>query len=299
MNENSAGSKNVNEAAFAEFHEAWFSGQRLDPEEFIKNHPECGAGLREKIENFLLVDQGISDARIGGSDEAPEEPDLSRDQVLGDFKILREIGSGGMATVYEAEQISLNRKVALKILPTHLTLSDQSVKKFYREAEAGGRQSHPGIVSIYAVGEQSGRHYIAEELVEGGFTLADKLNELRVSQELPIGYFRVIARLIAKTAEAMEHAHASGVIHTDVKPSNILSSKEGDPKVGFEEYTHPRRARADRLRHPLAAKRYAGKTCCSRDAASLSQQRTGGSISWSRRFHSLALSHERLGNQKR
>ena len=73
--------------------------------------------------------------------------------------------------VYEAEQISLNRRVALKVLPSHLSFSKEAVLKFQREAEAGGRQSHPGIVSIYAVGEHQGVHYIAQELVEGNYTL--------------------------------------------------------------------------------------------------------------------------------
>ena len=152
-------------------------------------------------------------------------------QIIGDFHIIREIGKGGMGTVYEAEQVSLRRKVALKLLPPHLSFSDEAVHKFRREAEAGGKQSHPGIVAIHAVGEEEGVHYIAQELVADGFTLADKLEEIRKTGKQPTGYFREVAQLIAEIADALQHAHESGVIHRDIKPSNILLTDDGSPKV--------------------------------------------------------------------
>ncbi|MHC4944283.1 MAG: serine/threonine protein kinase, partial [Planctomycetota bacterium] len=213
---------------------SYFSGEHPDLEEFCNRYPECGSELRERIENFIFIEQGLTDAGMRDEESNSEKltkNDVTTGEILGDFKIYRKIGHGGMGTVYEAEQRSLNRKVALKILPAHLTISDQSVKKFYREAEAGGRHRHPGIVSIYTVGEHEGRHFIAQELIEGGRTLADKINELRAKKDFPSGYFRVVARLIAKVADALGHAHALGVIHRDVKPSNILLTQEGDPKV--------------------------------------------------------------------
>ncbi|MHC4946533.1 MAG: serine/threonine protein kinase, partial [Planctomycetota bacterium] len=152
-------------------------------------------------------------------------------QFIGDFKIIQEIGRGGMGAVYEADQLSLKRKVALKILPSHLGFFDDVVLKFRREAEAGGRQSHPGIVSVYAVGEHEGIHYIAQELVGNGITLFHKLEECRQIEKLPPGYFRDVAKVIGEVADALEHAHDSGVIHRDIKPSNILLTREGMPKV--------------------------------------------------------------------
>jgi serine/threonine protein kinase len=87
---------------------------------------------------------------------------------LGDFELIRELGSGGMGTVWEAEQTSLGRRVALKILAPHISMSPTSLQRFQREAEAGARLTHPNIVAVHSVGEADGTHYIAQELVEGG-----------------------------------------------------------------------------------------------------------------------------------
>lgn len=172
---------------------------------------------REVID--LLDD--VASSRDGGKDFP----------VIDDFAILGEIGRGGMGIVYLAEQVSLNRKVALKILPSHLSFSDEAVLKFRREAEAGGRQSHAGIVAVHAVGEQRGVHYIAQEYVEGGRTLNDKLREFAKEGERPSGYFRDVAELVAAVADALQHAHDSRVIHRDIKPSNVLLTRDGKPKV--------------------------------------------------------------------
>jgi len=171
-------------------------------------------------------DDGATRTDFGDAVVPPRIP-----AVLGDFRILRPIGAGGMGAVYEAEQISLKRRVALKLLPPHLSLSDSAVRKFRREAEAGGRQSHPGIVAVHGVGVENGIHYIAQELVEGGDTLQRRLDEVRRTGEPPQGYFREMAALIAATADALAHAHASGVVHRDVKPSNILLASGNHPKV--------------------------------------------------------------------
>lgn len=218
------------ERALSEFEKAWFSGEQPDPEEFSRRYPDFADSLQAQIENFLLVVQGLSDVE---EDSRFEEPGAKDDDAprLGDFRIIKEIGRGGMGVVYEARQVSLKRKVALKILPDHLSFSREAVLKFRREAEAGGRQQHPGIVAVYAVGEHEGCHYIAQELIEGGDTLADRLEELRAVGEPPIGYFRETALLVSDVANALQHAHDSGVIHRDIKPSNILITRKGTPKI--------------------------------------------------------------------
>lgn len=222
------------DAAFTEFREAWNDGKRLDPDTFLSEHPECGDELRNRIERFTYVAEGLSslrNERDEDSDEHAKKSTIPSGKILGDFEIIREIGSGGMGTVYEAEQLSLRRRVALKVLPPHLSISNDAVLKFRREAEAGSRQSHAGIVAVYAVGEEQGTHFIAQELVKNGFTLAERLKaQTREDTQLP-GYFRKVARLIVEVADALDHAHRSGVIHRDVKPSNILLTPEGDPKL--------------------------------------------------------------------
>ncbi|MFH2000914.1 MAG: serine/threonine-protein kinase, partial [Planctomycetota bacterium] len=195
----------------------------IDPEEFLLRNPELADELTEL---FIEIDNSTTK-----ESESKKQKSAEEEKILGDFRIIREIGRGGMATVYEAEQISLRRKVALKVLPSHLRFSSDAVKKFQREAEAGGRQSHQGIVAVHAVGVCGGVHYIAQELVGTGLTLANKLDELRRKKEIPFGYFRDVAELIADVADALDRAHASGVIHRDMKPSNILITGDGHPKV--------------------------------------------------------------------
>jgi len=190
-------------------------------DEYIRLKDEIEKILRGEITLEEVDLRGGTDADAGGGDP----------RVIADYRIISKIGSGGMGTVYEAEQRSLGRPVAIKILPSHLSLSDDAIRKFRREAEAGGRQSHPGIVAIHQVGEHGGVHYIVQELVGKGRTMADRIEELRKSRNQPPGYFREAAVVIAKVADALEHAHGRGVVHRDVKPSNILLTGDGDPKV--------------------------------------------------------------------
>src|ERR1700722_12202230 len=96
---------------------------------------------------------------------AREEPVANR--RLGDFEIVREVGRGGMGVVYEARQVSLNRKVALKVLAAGLGLTSTAVARFHREAEAAAKLHHTNIVPVYATGEQDGTHFYAMELIEG------------------------------------------------------------------------------------------------------------------------------------
>ena len=221
------------ESVLEEFCEGWFAGDRPDPDAFCQNHPECGAELRQRIESFLDAARSFVHEKGGGgpADRESAVDDIFRGKILGDFRIIGAIGRGGMARVYEAEQISLKRRVALKILSPHLSFSKQAVWKFRREAEAGSRQTHAGIVSVFAVGSIRGTHYIAQELVAGARTVADRLEELRRDPVLPRGHFRQTAALIATVSRALTHSHCSGVIHRDLKPSNILLTEEGAPKV--------------------------------------------------------------------
>ena len=141
------------------------------------------------------------------------------------------LGAGGMGVVWEAEQLSLRRRVALKVLSPNLSLSPENLHRFQREAEAGARLSHPGIVAVYFIGEEDGTQFIAQELVPGGYTLADRLEELRGEERVPRGHDRAMAEFFARVADALHAVHGAGIQHRDVKPSNVLIAPDGSPKV--------------------------------------------------------------------
>jgi hypothetical protein len=165
--------------------------------------------------------------------------------VLGGFRIERELGRGGMAVVYLAQQPELARRVALKVLRPGLAVEPRHVERFKREALSIARLQHPHIVAVYAVGEDKGWHYLAMEYVEGG-NLADVYAALarippkaRTPQDLAraagapsiaeLGptYERALAGLLAPVARAIGVAHEIGIVHRDIKPSNILVHRDG------------------------------------------------------------------------
>jgi len=167
--------------------------------------------------------------------EQPDEGELGRQlrqgQVLGDFRLVRFLARGGMGQVWQAEQLSLGgREVALKlVLPSRLDA--RSLDLFAREARAGGRLHHPGLVTVHGHGTSEGLAWIAMELVEGAWTLKDFLDETSRADEVPEGYDRQVARLVAEIADAMQAAHDAGVIHRDLKPQNVLITADDRPKV--------------------------------------------------------------------
>ena len=134
------------------------------------------------------------------------------------YELVREIGRGGQAVVYEAYDPRLGRAVALKVLLPG-SRSEDGIRRFEREARSAARLKHPNIVSIYEVGEEHGRHYVAMEMVRGG-TLADGL---AAGPPPP----REGVRLVERLARAAHYAHGQGVIHRDVKPGNILMDERG------------------------------------------------------------------------
>ncbi len=153
-----------------------------------------------------------------------------KQRILGDFRLMKELGKGGAGTVWEAEQLSLGRRVAVKLL-SGAAPSLKEVKAFQREAQAGGRLQHPSIVQVFAVGEADGTPYLAQELVEGGQTLLHWLAKARKASALTEGYGKACARLLLPVAEALAVAHQAGVVHRDIKAANILLTPEVVPKI--------------------------------------------------------------------
>jgi hypothetical protein len=130
----------------------------------------------------------------GGVDSAVDQEDSFRDKMLGDFRIVRELGRGGMGIVYEAEQLSLNRRVALKILPTAAVLDPRTLQRFKNEAQAAAALDHPHIVDVYGIGSERCVHYYAMRLIDG-CTLADIIAELGNREGATPAEPRVVAEL--------------------------------------------------------------------------------------------------------
>ncbi len=190
-----------------------------------------GSSFDAHVDRALRGPEGeMSFFRARRGDAPRPAAGLARGKEVGDFRLVALIGEGGMGQVWEAEQVSLGRRVAMKFVrPERVT--DKDLKLFQREARAGGRLHHPGIVEVFAYGDADGLAWIAMELVEGCWTLHDFLDELSRQGSLPEAYDRHVAEFVAQVAEAVHAAHEAGVIHRDIKPHNILITSEDRPKV--------------------------------------------------------------------
>lgn len=194
----------------------------------------------QRIRNRRLASGEVSDeerslfraARKGGaSDDLGESREgLSKGMRIGRFVLRDFLASGGMGQVWLAEDTDLEALRALKfVLPERL--SQRSLAHFTREARAGGRLAHPNIVATVGYGKDDGRTWIAQEYVEGSCTLKDFLDAARAEDRVPKGYYRHVPELIAKLAGALQAAHDAGVIHRDVKPANVLITRDDEPKL--------------------------------------------------------------------
>jgi serine/threonine protein kinase len=158
-----------------EFIERLERGEQPAIEEFTGRHPEAAGVLRQVLEALQLVRLSGPPPGASGTAAAAEAPVTG---VLGDFHILQEVGRGGMGVVYEAEQISLGRRVALKVLPFAAALDARQLQRFKNEAQAAAGLHHTHIVPVYAVGCERGVHYYAMQLIDG-HTLAALIRQLR------------------------------------------------------------------------------------------------------------------------
>ena len=145
------------------------------------------------------------------------------DQV-GDYHLTKKLGEGGMGTVFKAHQVSMDRDVALKVLPKHLAKNPGFVERFYREARASAKLDHPNIVRGIDVGEDKGFHYFAMEFIDG--ESVDK--HLERSGKLSVGD---AVKIGIDVAHALEHAHSKGMVHRDIKPDNIMVTRSGQIKL--------------------------------------------------------------------
>src|SRR5262249_629774 len=209
----------------------------------------CGSdeGLRREVESLIACDESS-----GNFIESPAfeiAPELLTNEMagalvgelIGHYRIKSLIGVGGMGEVYLAQDEQLGRKVALKFLPERLTTNQTQLSRFKSEARAASVLNHPNILTVYEIGMERNRHFIATEFIEG-MTLRASLARGRINVHDAL-------EIAVQVASALAAAHEGGVVHRDIKPENIMLRRDGYVKVldfGIAKLTEQQRASEDR-----------------------------------------------------
>lgn len=230
--------------------EIFHSALEREPEErsaFLDKTCAGDESLRSEVEALIeahekdgsFIDSPAYEVAAGWL--ADDEEDVSPvGQQINHYRVLSQIGAGGMGEVYLAQDTKLGRKVALKLLPASFTNDPDRLQRFQQEARTASSLNHPNILTIYEIGEEQGRHFIATELIEGQ-TLRERLKSVRMELSEALD-------LISQAASALAKAHEVGIVHRDVKPENIMVTRDGYVKVldfGLAKLAEPKATRAE------------------------------------------------------
>lgn len=235
------------------------TGFAPDLDRLLAGYPHLAGPLRRYLDSLNFLHRATS---LAASPTQPTnvEPAMPKERLLGDYRLLREIGRGGMGVVYEAWQVSLDRRVALKVLPFAAVLDTKYIARFQNEVRAAAQLQHPHIVPVYGVGCDRGVHYYSMQFIDGQ-PLDQAIRELRgagVPSTVPTAqqktgapepkapkaaastlrqstirsstgkaHVRNTVQLAVQAAEALQHAHDFGIVHRDIKPSNLLVDRQG------------------------------------------------------------------------
>ena len=200
-------------------------GEQPSISEYALRYPQWADSLREVLPAALILEEVKRPVPLLAEPAIPA--------ILGDYRLLREIGRGGMGVVFEAEQITLGRRVALKVLQG---AARAAVDRFRREAQAAGRLHHTNIVPVFGVGEEAGHHFYVMPFIEGeGLDvwlarqtqpIARGGNDTAVTTPHSVDRRQIVAWML-QVADALAYAHAQGVLHRDIKPGNLLLDRQG------------------------------------------------------------------------
>jgi len=230
-----------------EYIERRTNGEAVTIDEYAAQYPDLADDIREvfpAVEAMKSLSTEWKRTVVEPSQEGPELP-----FQLGDYRLDRKIGRGGMGIVYEAEHMSLQRRVAVKILRMFSLNSDQDIQRFHREAQAAAQLHHTNIVPVFDFGQAEGLHYIAMQLIQGeGLDVVverlkhnlgtDPSKDGEYGNRRPTsaattfeygtdGYWQTVADMGIQAASALQYAHSQGTVHRDIKPANLLLDDKG------------------------------------------------------------------------